>query len=321
MRCGDRTISARSSRIRNYDGRDNLVVGGDLSVKPSSTQSLSATFLASQHRPIATTADAQRQRGAGVVRATRRAASTSARQVEHYDRDFQMDTAFYNRTGFTAGWSFGEVNFYPEVGHRLLAAARAPVRTSPRSATTRSRTADEDFLQHRHPLQLHAPGLLEHLARRAATRPWHGHAIPRRQRLQLFGDDAGVALAEHLRRLRSRARRSSTTRSIRSRGARCTRNFGFDDPAEPAPDAEHRRATCVALRSRSRPASASTTSTSSTRRRRISSTSTSWCASSRNYDSSAQRVLTDLLASYELVPGTVFHAGYGSLYEKDVAVL
>lgn len=34
------------------------------------------------------------------------------------------------------------------------------------------------------------------------------------------------------------------------------------------------------------------------------------------YDSSAQRVLTDLLASYEFVPGTVFHAGYGSLYEK-----
>jgi hypothetical protein len=26
--------------------------------------------------------------------------------------------------------------------------------------------------------------------------------------------------------------------------------------------------------------------------------------------------LTDFLASYEFVPGTVFHAGYGSLYEK-----
>ena len=35
------------------------------------------------------------------------------------------------------------------------------------------------------------------------------------------------------------------------------------------------------------------------------------------YDSSAKRVLTDLLASYEFVPGTVAHAGYGSLYEKD----
>ena len=34
------------------------------------------------------------------------------------------------------------------------------------------------------------------------------------------------------------------------------------------------------------------------------------------YDSSVRRVLTDLLGSYELVPGTVFHAGYGSLYER-----
>jgi hypothetical protein len=35
------------------------------------------------------------------------------------------------------------------------------------------------------------------------------------------------------------------------------------------------------------------------------------------YDSSEKRVLTDLLASYELVAGTVFHVGYGSLYQKD----
>jgi len=35
-----------------------------------------------------------------------------------------------------------------------------------------------------------------------------------------------------------------------------------------------------------------------------------------NYDSDAHRVLTDFLASYEFVPGTVFHAGYGSLYER-----
>jgi enoyl reductase-like protein len=34
------------------------------------------------------------------------------------------------------------------------------------------------------------------------------------------------------------------------------------------------------------------------------------------YDSSARRVLTDWLASYELVAGTVFHAGYGGLYEQ-----
>jgi len=34
------------------------------------------------------------------------------------------------------------------------------------------------------------------------------------------------------------------------------------------------------------------------------------------YDSSRQRLLTDLLGSYEFVPGTVLHAGYGSLNER-----
>ncbi len=40
-------------------------------------------------------------------------------QFEHYDRDFQMDTAFVNRTGFTTGWSFNEVNFYPRAGSQF----------------------------------------------------------------------------------------------------------------------------------------------------------------------------------------------------------
>ena len=34
------------------------------------------------------------------------------------------------------------------------------------------------------------------------------------------------------------------------------------------------------------------------------------------YDSSRARILTDLLASWELLPGTVAYAGYGSLIEK-----
>ena len=34
------------------------------------------------------------------------------------------------------------------------------------------------------------------------------------------------------------------------------------------------------------------------------------------YDSSRRRVLGDFLASYELSPGTVVHAGYGSLLES-----
>ena len=34
------------------------------------------------------------------------------------------------------------------------------------------------------------------------------------------------------------------------------------------------------------------------------------------YDSSARKVLTDFLASFEPVPGTVAYVGYGSLFEQ-----
>ena len=37
------------------------------------------------------------------------------------------------------------------------------------------------------------------------------------------------------------------------------------------------------------------------------------------FDSSLHRLLTDALAMYEFVPGTVIHGGYGSLYERRAA--
>lgn len=34
------------------------------------------------------------------------------------------------------------------------------------------------------------------------------------------------------------------------------------------------------------------------------------------YDSYLDLIMSDILASYEFVPGTVFHIGYGSLHER-----
>jgi hypothetical protein len=34
------------------------------------------------------------------------------------------------------------------------------------------------------------------------------------------------------------------------------------------------------------------------------------------YDSSRRRILGDFLGSYELMPGSVIHAGYGALWER-----
>src|SRR5213593_2029638 len=95
-----------------HAGRHNRVVGSDLSVKLTPSQDFSATFLTSQTGITSTTNSHPTASQITYSYNTRR--YTWSNQVEHYGRDFQMDTAFYNRTGFTSGWSFGEVNFYPK---------------------------------------------------------------------------------------------------------------------------------------------------------------------------------------------------------------
>ena len=95
-----------------HAGRHNRVVGSDLAIKFAPPQQFSATFLASQ-TGIGSSGDTHGTASqVSYNYNTRR--FTWENQIEHYDRDFQMDTAFYNRTGFTAAWSFGDVSFYPK---------------------------------------------------------------------------------------------------------------------------------------------------------------------------------------------------------------
>ena len=96
-----------------HAGRSNLAAGADLSLRPSSTQRLNASFLTT-----ATSDDSSDIHGNAAHAAynfeTRR--YEIGGQIEHYDRDFQLDTAFYRRTGFTGSTSYGQVNFYPGGG-------------------------------------------------------------------------------------------------------------------------------------------------------------------------------------------------------------
>src|SRR5206468_8953074 len=86
-------------------------IAGDLSVRPTRTQQFSTTLMSSQ-----TGTDLARARAmaAQAYYSYNKRAFTFSSQIEHYGRDFQMDTAFYNQTGFTADWSSAELNFYPQ---------------------------------------------------------------------------------------------------------------------------------------------------------------------------------------------------------------
>ena len=81
----------------------------------------------SARRPSRRAASARRP-----ATSTTRAASIVIGYAEHYDRDFQMDTAFINRVGITSGWGYAEYNFYPPKTKDVAAA---------RSRRSRSRRA------------------------------------------------------------------------------------------------------------------------------------------------------------------------------------
>ena len=88
------------------------MAGADLSLKRGSHQA-TATFLASKSRSDDALAETDGLAGqAFYAYETKRV--VFATQVEHYDTDFRMDTAFLNQTGVTQGWSFLAPSFYPD---------------------------------------------------------------------------------------------------------------------------------------------------------------------------------------------------------------
>ena len=97
----------------NSAGTHNRVAGADLRWRVNETQTFTAFVLASNSR---------RERGADTTSglgaqlsysfSTRRWGASGT--FEHYDRGFQMDTAFMNRVGVTGVWGYLERNFYPD---------------------------------------------------------------------------------------------------------------------------------------------------------------------------------------------------------------
>jgi hypothetical protein len=100
-----------------HDGRRNRVVGSDLSWKFNQANQVSATYLYSE-----TGVDPAANLHGSAAQATYNYDTHRLQvisQLENYDRDFQMDTAFYNRTGFTSGWTFVDLSFYPQKENRF----------------------------------------------------------------------------------------------------------------------------------------------------------------------------------------------------------
>ena len=291
-----------------HAGRHNRVVGGDLSFKPSATQLVSAMFLASQ-TGIRSEGDT---RGTAAQAAynfeTRR--FTAFGQIERYGRDFQMDTAFYNRTGFTGARLFSAVNFYPKQGTDFWLKRVTPS-VFAKLGHDDVQDGDDRFLQGSLDFSLTRQGFVS-ISYGHGYEPWIG------RRFDTGGANAFFGM-QMLRWLNVFSYVNYGDEIFYDRVDPFqghAQNGGFGLTLQPNQHLNQEISVNMVRFDRK-----------STGERVYSvdivNAKTTYQFDKHflvrflaQYDSSAQRVLTDLLGSYEFVPGTVVHAGYGSLYEK-----
>ena len=293
-----------------HDGRDNMVAGGDLSLRLSATQNFNATFLSTRtgERLGPTTSGNSAQASYGYE--TRRI--NFGTQIEHYGRDFQMDTAFYNRTGFTAGWSFGEINFYPRSGTDFWIQRIHPFYFT-KIGYDDIQGGKEAMINAGIRFNLTRQGFIN-ISHISGHEPWQGTDYDFSNKLNFFG-------AMQVTRWLNVFGGGGSGLSIyydpvdHFQGRSWFAHAGFDfQPNQHLTFSLNGNSISFDRADTGAPVYDVT----------IVNTRTTYQFNKHflarflaQYDSSAKRVLTDLLASYEFVPGTVFHAGYGSLFEKD----
>jgi hypothetical protein len=291
-----------------HAGRHNRVAGGDLSMRLSRTQNVSATFLTTQTG----IRSGDQQHGSAEQFSygynTRRL--TVSTQVEHYDRDFQMDTAFYNRTGFTTGWLYSELNFYPKA-NRLGVVNVFPFIFA-KYGHDHVQRGNEEAANTGIRFHFRRQGFLS-LSYIRGYEPWLGYRYEVGHGINSFG-------------------RVQLFRWLNINGNFSQGQQVFYDPVDPFQGRSSNASFGITLQPNQHinqylQYNGVQFERSSTGERVF----TVHILNSRStyqfdkhflvrlieqFDSSRHQLLTDLLASYELVPGTVFHAGYGSIYEK-----
>ncbi len=290
-------------------GAFNRVVGADMSLRPTSNQTVTMFALESFSNGGATVGSR-----AGFGSQVRYQYSTRrwnfGSHLEHYDPEFQMDTAFQNRVGETNGWFYTDYNFYPDK-ERWPWLRRIQPFTFNQATRDRIQRGDELFT---------VDGVRVYFSRQGFFRfdQLVGHEPFAGQRFKM-----------------NRWRIQSNAQVVRWLRFYANANGGyatFYDPVSPYQG----RASDVSTGVTYQPSGRFSESIDfervafdreSTGERvytvHILNTKTAYQFTSHfflraiiQFDSSRYQTLTDFLASYELHPGTVFYAGYGSLIEQ-----
>jgi hypothetical protein len=293
-----------------HAGRHNRVAGGDASWKPTNAQAISASYLFSQ-TGIGSTSDGDGSAAlASYSYETRRV--TLSTLAEHYGDQFQMDTAFYNRTGFSAGFVYGEVNFYPEKAKRF-----GLIRLHPFIAGRRGydhlQGGSEAFT---------TVGTTFNFERQGFLRVQHtqGHEAFAGQRFRTGDPFAAFGNVQLFRWLNVGAnyfhRGWQTFYDPESPYQGRSTTGGFDLTWQPNQHFNQSVSYSFVHFNRA-DTGARVFTVDIVNAKTVYQFNTHFLTRLiEQFDSSRHQLLTDLLASYEFVPGTVVHAGYGSFYEE-----
>jgi Domain of unknown function (DUF5916)/Carbohydrate family 9 binding domain-like len=292
-----------------YRGEHNRVIGGDLALRRGDRFSWNGSLLYSASGSL----DGERKQGTASQLSysynTHRL--NFAGQLENYGRGFQMDTAFYNRVGFSRIWTYEEVQFYPDA-HRFGWIKRIAPFFWLLEGNDRVQGGSEQYT---------LPGIRFNFTRAGFVRLdlGRGHEMFANRRFQTGQQhvEANVQL----------------TRWLNLSGSSMSGPAIFYDPQNPLQGNAVTSKFSVELQPNARlNNNISYNFTTFDRRDTRENVYHVHIVNLRNtyqftprflvraitqFDSSQRRVLGDFLASYELSPGTVAHAGYGTLLERQ----
>jgi len=289
---------------------NNRVAAGDVSLRIGAHQQVTATAIASKSRN--SDGSGERSGMAGQVfysYSSKR--QFFASQLEHYDRDFQMDTAFYNRTGITTNWTYYSLNFYPDEQRYHWFKRVAPF-VWVHSGRDRIQRGDEHF---------YLGGIQMFFTRQGFFRadfgrgrePWAG-------KLFSTGMTRVMGGAQLLRWLNVFGQ-MNFNRSIyydpSNPFAGREKDFHIEGILQPNSKLNQGLSYDRVLFNRASDGTRVYSVDIINSRTTYQFDKHFALRAIAAYDSSRRRVLTDYLASFELVPGTVVYAGYGALFERQ----
>ena len=291
-----------------YGADYNRVVGTDAAFKKGEHFQVNASLLSSYSR--SGTGDASRGLASQGSYGYNTKRFTVSGQLEHYDKGFRMDTAFFNRVALTRGWQYQALDFYPT--HSRF---RWIKRINPffwmQAGKDRTQGGTEAF---------YLPALRFNFTRAGNLRLDYGTGhetyAGRRFDIGRIMIDGGVQIKRWLN-IGGNAqkgpaifydeespyqgyRRSAGLRIGLQPSARVNSNtsYSFVTFSNRATGLNAYRVHILNLRNT------------------YQFTPRFFVRAVTQFDSSRKRILADFLASYELTPGTVIHAGYGSLFGR-----